>query len=44
VSNSKKISLNIDSELWHKFRIKTVQEHKTATEVLENFITNYVKK
>ena len=44
MANSKKISLNVDSELWQKFRVKTVQEQKTATKVLEDFIREYLKK
>lgn len=40
---SKKISLNIDADLWHKFRVKTLQEQKTATFILEEFIRDYVK-
>lgn len=44
MNESKKISLNVDSELWQKFRVKTVQEQTTATKVLEDFIRDYVKK
>ena len=40
---SKKISLNIDADLWQRFRVKTLQEGKTATSVLEEFIREHVK-
>lgn len=43
MDGKQKVSLNIDSELWHKFRIKTLQEKKTATEVVESLISNYVE-
>ena len=44
LNKKQKISLNVDSELWHKFRIKTVQEQKTATEILEGFIRKYINR
>ena len=44
MNRAKKISLNVNGDLWHKFRIKCMEKKKTATEVLEEFIANYVKK
>ena len=44
VNRGKKISLNVNEDLWHKFRIRCMERKKTATEVLEEFIANYVKK
>jgi len=44
MDRTKKISLNVNDDLWHKFRIKCMEKKKTATEVLEEFIINFVKK
>jgi len=39
-----KVSMNIDRETWTKFRVKCLQEDKTATEVVEKMIIEHVKK
>ena len=44
MDRDKKISLNLNEDLWHKFRIKCLKEKKTATDVIEEFISDYVKK
>lgn len=44
MNRDKKISLNLNEDLWHKFRLKCLKEKKTATDVIEKFIAGYVKK
>ena len=39
-----KISVNMDSDAWTKFRVKCLQNGKTASEVLEGLVQQYVKK
>jgi len=43
MGREKKISLNMNEDLWHKFRLKCMAKKRTATEVLEEFIANYIK-
>lgn len=38
------ITFNIDEELKMKLKIKALQEKKTITEILINYITEYVKE
>jgi hypothetical protein len=44
MNRDKKISLNLNEELWHKFRLECLKKKKTATEVIEEFIVDYIKK
>jgi macrodomain Ter protein organizer (MatP/YcbG family) len=43
-NGKQKISINLDSELWKKLRIKSLEEGKTATEIVEKMVSDYVKK
>lgn len=38
------INFKIDSELKTQFKIKALKEQKTVTEILNEFIKDYVKK
>lgn len=39
-----KVSMNINKDIWTKFRIRCLQESKTATAVVEKMITDHIKK
>ena len=39
-----KVSMNIDKETWKKFRVKCLEESKTATEVVGKMIVDHLKK
>ena len=39
-----KVSMNIDKDTWTKFRVKCLQDGKTATEVVETMIVEHVKR
>ena len=39
-----KVSMNIDKDIWTKFRIKCLQEGKTATEVVQTMLVEQLKK
>ena len=39
-----KVSMNIDKETWTKFRVKCLQDGKTATEVVESMIAEHLKR
>jgi len=39
-----KVSMNINTEKWANFRSHCVLAHKTATEVVEQMITDYLQK
>lgn len=43
MSGKIKVSMNIDKDTWTKFRVKCLQEGKTATEVTEKMIKEYLK-
>lgn len=38
-----KFNMNIEAELLQKFKIKTIQEGTTMTEVIQDLIRGYVK-
>jgi hypothetical protein len=39
-----KTTIRIDEELWHQFRVAAVQERKTASQVLREFVAWYVER
>lgn len=40
--DSVKTSLEFDNELWKKFRVKCLQEGKSASEVLRELVERYL--
>jgi hypothetical protein len=43
MTDKTKISLNLNSDRWKKFRIRALEENKTATEIMEELIEKYLK-
>jgi len=43
-SNRIKVTTTLDPELWHKFRIRAVQENLDCNDILEKLIAEYLKK
>ena len=39
-----KAMFNVDPDIWKQFRAKTILENKTATEVIVNFLAEYIKE
>ena len=46
VSQSKKTptSMNIDENLWDRVKIRAIKEKRTATEIVEEVLYNYLEK
>jgi predicted DNA-binding protein len=39
-----KTTIRIDEDLWHRLRVVAVEERKTASEIIREFVTWYVEK
>jgi len=39
-----KVTISLDEKVWTDFRIRCLREKKTASEIIEDFISGYNKK
>ena len=44
VRNKSKVTLSLDEKTWTNFRIKCLRKKKTASELIEEFMRDYMRK